>query len=104
MVIPANPGTVHVPYFDHNLPPAIEGGESAGEREGVTSGKEGKMFEAEGEGVTPRKEGQMFESPINEEDLVKTLTEHAHKIASNVLDKPGTGMDLGWDAQVRLRN
>lgn len=45
---------------------------------------------------------QLLSTPINEEDLVKTLTEHAHKIATTVLDQPGTGVDLGWDAQVHV--
>ena len=45
--------------------------------------------------------GQLFSTPVNEEDLVKALTDHAHKIATTVLNQPGTGLDLGWDAQVQ---
>ena len=38
--------------------------------------------------------------PISEQDLVKALTEHAHKIATSILTRPGTGQDLVNDAQV----
>lgn len=38
--------------------------------------------------------------PISEQDLVKALTEHAHKIATSVLNRTGTGQDLVNDAQV----
>ena len=38
--------------------------------------------------------------PISEQDLVKALTEQAHKIATTVLEQPGTGEDLINDAQV----
>ena len=40
--------------------------------------------------------------PISEQDLVKALTEQAHKIATTVLTRPGTGEDLIYDAQVRI--
>ena len=46
--------------------------------------------------------GQTFSTPVNEEDLVKALTDHAHKIATTVLNQPGTGHDLSWDAQVQF--
>ena len=47
---------------------------------------------------------QAFEKPLSEQDLVKALTHHAHKIATTVLDAPGTGMDLVRDAQVSYFN
>ena len=40
--------------------------------------------------------------PISEQALVKALTEQAHKIATTVLEQPGTGEDLINDAQVRI--
>ena len=37
---------------------------------------------------------------VTEQELVKTLTEYAHQIASQVLRQPTTGLDLGMDAKV----
>ena len=41
-----------------------------------------------------------FTRPLTEQELVSTLTDHAHKIAATVLSQPETGENLSLDAQV----
>ena len=40
--------------------------------------------------------------PITEQELVTALSEHARNIASAVLSRPGTGLDVINDAQVMV--
>ena len=40
-------------------------------------------------------------SSATEQEIIDALSEHAHKIAEQVLSRPHTGKDLAEDAQVR---
>ena len=41
-----------------------------------------------------------FTRPVNENELIEALTDHAHKIAESILNQPETGIDLARDAKV----
>ena len=47
-------------------------------------------------------DGRSLSRPMSERDLVNSLTEHAHRIASAVLSQPDTGNNLMQDAQVDI--